>query len=316
MDETKRFISRQNVSLIQRMIGSSFQDARNHVIRWLQKHDGFVSSLSDANESLINEIKGVSQRPVSNIKMGKQDETESIQERLTRMQQQRTMMTERRPIQTQPNENTLIQNESREDIMKQTSQRLEEMQRLRSVTLPVAPPSDMGSSSDDGDAVFVQPQTSISTSGKNDITVVFHSQHSERKQGQEWWDRIWNVPEIHTMAMAHTLQIPYVYVETKRRSTLRRLLVKISGVQESSHSWILTPSQTKQDGVLEYKVIDEIEDETRNVWSYHLEPTQSSGWNWGSKTDRIQVGLVPMQMGHFWQEDEVVSWSIIVRWHR
>ena len=69
----------------------------------------------------------------------------------------------------------------------------------------------------------------ISTMGNRSVTVVFHSTHAERKQGQEWWERIWNVPELHTMAMAQTLEVPYVYIETKRRTNMRRCLLQIAG---------------------------------------------------------------------------------------
>jgi hypothetical protein len=68
--------------------------------------------------------------------------------------------------------------------------------------------------------------------------------------------------------------------------------------------------------VHEYKIVEEIRNEESDTWSYHLSPTSQEGWQWGSKTDRISVSLIPIHIGHFWTNDEVASWSILIQWIR
>lgn len=91
---------------------------------------------------------------------------------------------------------------------------------MRSAELPIPKPEDHEPT---------EYSVPISTMGNRSVTIVFHSTHAERKQGQEWWERIWNVPELHTMAMAQTLEVPYIYIETMRRSNMRRCLLQIAG---------------------------------------------------------------------------------------
>jgi transcriptional regulator len=45
-DDTKRFISKQNVSLIAKMANTNFQEARNAVIEWVRKHKGYIASVT------------------------------------------------------------------------------------------------------------------------------------------------------------------------------------------------------------------------------------------------------------------------------
>ena len=213
-------------------------------------------------------------------------------------------------------ENTLISIENRDDIAKQTARRLEEMQRSRASVIPIPRVQDEEEMiATDSQPIFQAPQ---SVSQNQSINVVFHSQHSERKPGQEWWDKIWNVPELHSMAMAVSLQVPYFCVETKRRTGMRRLLVKILDVQDlnKNKSWILTPSQTKIESVCEFMVDSEIEDKDRNVWSYHFKPVDENNWIWNRKTERVHVQLIPVGIGHFWNDDEISSWSIVIKWSR
>lgn len=212
------------------------------------------------------------------------------------------------PVSTQ--DNTLVSVENRDDIAKDTARRLEEMQRSRAVVIPIPRAQE--------EVVDVDIPTTHLITQNQSINVVFHSQHSERKPGQEWWDKIWTVPELHTMAMAATLQVPYFCVETTRRTGMRRLLVKILDVQDmnKNKSWILTPSQTKVESVCEFMIDSEIQDVDRNVWSYHFKPVDSNEWIWNRKTERVHLQLIPVGIGHFWNDDEISSWSIVIKWSR
>ncbi len=312
-DDTKRFISKQNVSFIQKILGSTFQEARQYVITFLQQQNGYISSLSEANEALIHQIKKMSQRPISNVKISKQDESqaESVAQRLQRMQEERSQMTNRRPIVSVPNtsENVLIHTENREEISKKTAERLEEMQRQRAVILPVPRATD--------DSTMMT--STIDISQNQNIHIVFHSPTAERKTGQEWWDRIWNVPELHTMAFAKTLRVLGITIISKSRSNLRHLLVKIGDLQSndvsSTESWILTPSQTKQNNVHLFEVLEEVNESSK--WTYYFKSAkQNALWNWSKKTERLHVSLIPLGIGRFWENDDILSWSIIVEWER
>ena len=123
------------------------------------------------------------------------------------------------------------------------------------------------------------------------------------------------------MAMATTLHIPTLMIETKRKTAMKRFLVQLVGATESkskSESWILTPSNTKRTGVREYMVQDMIHDDVRDTWTYHCVPVTepSRPWQWNQSTERIHISLLSLGMGHFWNEDDNPSWSIVVQWSR
>lgn len=52
-DDTRRFVAKQNVALIASATQMSFSDARTAVIGWVRRQNGYISSVSRANEDLI-----------------------------------------------------------------------------------------------------------------------------------------------------------------------------------------------------------------------------------------------------------------------
>lgn len=351
-DDTKRFISKQNVLLIASMTSCPFQKARDEVIEWVRSHSGYIPSLQQANESVIHKIQniGMPQRPYS----AAQETPVSMEDRIRKMQQERDSMTPgRRPPQgsmglppqpqvimkgangsqaqasldtafTIPEENTLetVQTfpknmQEKEELSRITSQRLEEMQRERSLNLPIPPPSSTESQSQS----HAQSQsTRQPTSKGTPLSMVFHSNHAEKKKGQDWWERGWVIPELYSMAMASQIEIPSLYIHTNKKLQFNSLLMKIKNVSGGGETWILTPSLTKYDNVVQYVVKEEQIDTNQNstTWRYRLEPSLSTCLDWNRKTDRVDISLISLgeEFGRFLDEEEVVSWSIIIKWYR
>lgn len=309
-DETKHFISKQNVSMIAQMNQMSFKEARTAVIEWLRKNNGYIQSVSQANEQLISELQGLgmNRRPLQTSQMGK---TMSLDDRMRKMQQERDGMTPRPPMnQLRPStdENVLVNQmnlEDREEMAKQTARRLEQMQKERSNPIQIQMPQNTQSISE------VKP-------GGSDITLLFHSTYAEKKKAQEWWNCEWSIPELYRMAMASHFEIPYIHIVAKRRSMLRRLFVKVANHGGGGETIILTPSQSKHEGVRIYEVREEIHNELDNTWSYHLYPNDRGDWLWNKKVDYVDISLLSLgkEFGRFWDDEEIESWSIITKWYR
>jgi hypothetical protein len=121
------------------------------------------------------------------------------------------------------------------------------------------------------------------------------------------------------MAMASHLEIPCIHIQSKRRAAFRSLLVKVKDVTAGGATWILTPSLSKMDMVMEYVVKDEYHNEEQNAWLYRMEPSvKGSMWDWNHKTDRLDMSLSSLggSMGRLLDNEDVISWSIIVKWYR
>lgn len=296
-DDTRRFVSKQNVALIGSMTQMSFKDARNVVIEWVRRHKGYIQSVSRANQELIEEIQG-NTRPTSMPQRPHQtsQDTRDVGSRLQQMQMERDTLfkqPENRMISQQE-----IPKESREDVAKKTAERLEQMQKERSVSFSIVSPSP--------------------THTASSVSMIFHSTHSQKKKGASWWEREWVVPELYTMAMASHIVIPHLVIQSKTRSNLRRLLVLIHDVSGGGSVYILTPSQQKLENIVEYKVIEEIH--LGDIWTYHFCPVEDglAHMDWNQKVERLEVQLVSMgdEMGRFWESDDIISWSLTASWKR
>lgn len=327
MDETSQFISKQNVKMLSQMSNKSPKEIKHVVIQWVQRQNGYIPSVSQANEQLLQELQGVrmNHRP---LQTNSRDETTSISERMKQMQMERDGLFAKPPPMMPPrDENVLVQKMSvqdREQMTKETNMRLEQMQRERSNPIPIPNPNLNQTTTNQlhlSDSLpLPQPQQQLQVQGTSGMTVMFHSPYAEKKKAGDWWDCEWLVPEIYRMAHASTLEIPYITIRVKQRSGLRRLGLRVKNIKGGGETLILTPNQQKVENCIMYEVREEIEDKIENIWSYHLYPIskESGRLIWDTKTERIEVQLITFgrEFGRFWEKDEVSSWSIVVKWSR
>lgn len=311
------FISKSNLQAIAETTGKSQPVVKQAAMQWLKNNQGYVPSLTMANQAVIQQLQGtmMTQRPFS----ATQDTQMSMDERMRSLQQDRDSLFKKPPMFSKESfdaQNNTITAAQKEEFSKKTAQRLEMMQRERSQMIQ---PSSAESNTLERVQSLPQsqPQSQPQPQPRSSapaLTLALSSKSKEVKKGLSWWEAAWNVPQIYTLAMASKLEIPSCFLRFK--SSVQNippiLVCSVSGNEGGGQNWILTPSLTNMKSIIVFRYKTHFKTDSNIVAEYE----SSDSLDWNQKVDRIEASIQPVFEEDVIDENAIKSWNIISKWYR
>ena len=318
-DDTVSFISKTNLQAIVESTGKSQLIVKQAVMQWLKNNQGYVPSLTMANQAVIQQLQGtmMAQRPFS----ASQDTQMSMDERMRILQQDRDSVFKKPPMFSNEqfdSQNNTITAAQKDEFSKKTAQRLEMMQRERS---QVIQPSSVDTNtlertqslpiSQSQPPPQSQPRSSVAQPA---LTLALSSKSKEVKKGSSWWEAAWNIPQIYTLAMASKLEVPSCFLRFKLsvQNIPPIIMCNIQGNKGGGQNWVLTPSLTHMKSIIVFRYKSHFKMDSNIVVEYE----SSDSLDWNQKVDRIEASIQPAFEEDVIDETTIKSWNIISKWYR